>query len=386
MLHVKRLKPNQELVEIDRRIFFTKTETRGARPKFWIVGEQSKGGYYSYPYQNLLLKFNRNNLSQEHFGEVLYYAISKEAGARCVEYQLAEYTDEYGNVMEGVACPSYKTRDSEYDLSAYDLMRYTHDLSTLEDSAFPINTIDSYLDAIPVCSNIKRDEPLLQFVERDLTTMAIMDYLTGQTDRHWGNISFLFTSHNAFIDKTEAIKTASAYDNGCCFSLKRKNQALETLAGMLNAAKKDKNPEVYEQKVTDISKKLKPMLGVKTPLVRIADKLNPNDDPNFPKKVTHIENQEDWEETFLDEICEKVHSNKWVKRFIENLKHFNFDNVLKTIESQGDDIPKHVLDLSKHIFEHRYKTFFSHLEKYSSKAHGDDSQPKTIKENEGMEM
>ena len=386
MINIKKLRGAENLVEINGRVFITKDEFRGARPKFWIVGEKSKGGYFSYPTQNLLLKFSRNDLSLENYGEVLYWALSTTCNARCVEYQLATLEDEKGDIHHGVACPSYKNNDKQYDINGYDLMHFAYDLNATNPDTLEINTVQSYLKAIPVCTAIKPDSPLMPYLKNDLLKMAIMDYLTCQTDRHWGNISFLFQVYSNNITSFEAIKTASAYDNGCCFSLKRKAAAIQTFFNQLNRPALDGDLDTYAEKAEEISKKLQPMFGIKTSLIKIADKASPQDNPDFPKKVTHKQ-LPDWETTFLDELSEEIAKDPNLAQWALNMrKNFRFDHARKLIEKQFDEIPEYVYGLSEHLFTYRSEKLFNHLDKYIHKQSDSNIDTQTTQKNETSEL
>ena len=205
MLHIKQ--NSDKTVTINERVYKTSEELKGVRDKFWIdaVTPYSTSAYGA---SHILVKFNRNGLSCEDYGEVLYSALARSAGFRCTEYQLVEFVDKQGNLIQGVACPSYKRNDKEFDISGYDLQRFQHALSP-DKPDIPYNTVDSYIQCMKECMNLP-NETMLQYLEEDLIKIAFFDYICGHTDRHWDNISFVYNKSAMFLRNLRSTDTVTS--------------------------------------------------------------------------------------------------------------------------------------------------------------------------------
>ena len=181
-------------VNMGRSTYCVSRESRGCREKIWIHDCDENRQATNYRNSNLLIKFNRNDVSCEDYGEVLYYAFLKSCGARCTKYELAElceYVDGQEIKHSGVICPTYMHRKNEFEFSGFELQRY-QTLSKSKDNALTEpNTMCDYIKCIKDLMMDPKEEMLNQ-IKKDLIIMAFFDYITCQTDRHWGNVSFVF--------------------------------------------------------------------------------------------------------------------------------------------------------------------------------------------------
>lgn len=77
-------------IKMGKSTYNVSREPRGCREKIWIHDSDNNRQATNYRNSNLLIKFNRNDVSCENYGEILYYAFLKSCGARCTKYELAE--------------------------------------------------------------------------------------------------------------------------------------------------------------------------------------------------------------------------------------------------------------------------------------------------------
>lgn len=369
MLYIQQ--SSNKTVTIDSRVYRTNEEFIGARPKFWIIGEKSPYNNSSYNYRNnnMLLKFNRNGLSCEDYGEVLYSSLLRANGVRCTEYQLAEYTDKKGEVIHGVACPSYKHSDKELDISGYDLQRFQHSLKNETSPDLPYNTVDSYIQCIKQCMNLP-NATMLQYIEDDLIKIAFFDYICGHTDRHWDNISFVYNNHTVPNGNYEAIRVADCYDSGCSFMLNRKRAAIQTYANELKAAQRTNNTTKYESICKMLSDKSIPKFGITSSISEVVH--HSDDDPEFPKMILATSDP-NWEDTFLNELCSKIAHNPRLSTFIVSHRDtINIDTANTLALKEGNDIPDEILTVASAMVDSRLKTFDTYMFKYIDKINAND--------------
>ena len=368
MLHIKQ--NSDKTVTINERVYKTSEELKGVRDKFWIdaVTPYSTSAYGD---SHILVKFNRNGLSCEDYGEVLYSALARSAGFRCTEYQLVEFVDKQGNLIQGVACPSYKRNDKEFDISGYDLQRFQHALSP-DKPDIPYNTVDSYIQCMKECMNLP-NETMLQYLEEDLIKIAFFDYICGHTDRHWDNISFVYNNHKTMHGSYEAIRVADCYDSGCSFMLKRKREAVTTYANELKSAKKSGDMEKYESICQKLSEKAIPKFGITTSMSEKTYQRD-NDFPEYPKFLGPTTDP-NWEENFLDELCAKIADNPRLSTFIiSNRQKFTIENANRLAQLEGNEIPDDILMVAGAMVDTRLKTFEKHMDRYIEKLNHERSE------------
>ena len=359
---MQKIVDNQDgTLSMGKSTYTIRREPRGCREKIWIHDEDPNRQAINYRNSNCLIKFNRNDVSCENYGEILYYAFLKSCGARCTKYELASlYNYEDGKVIkhDGVICPTYMHRPREFEFSGYELQRYQNLYNPEADKPLAPNTVVGYIQCVRDLMLAPKEEMIRQ-IKIDLIKMAFFDYVTCQTDRHWGNVSFIFRAEELGNYSVEALRVASSYDNGCCFLFKRKEQALKTIANQLKVAQKLNNTDRYMGIMENISDKCVPCLGIITSLYQ-----NPAcDGEDYPFKL-EPKDEENWEQTFLNELCFAISKDEDLKKFFRNKKTFKLDNAREVLEHQGDTIPEELMYLASEIVDYRVEQVFRTLEKY----------------------
>lgn len=332
-------------------------EPRGCRPKLWLHYIDPNGHTF-FRTSHVLVKYSRNDVSCENYGEVLYYAFATSVGARCTKYELAKFhqiVDGEEVVRECVICPTYFHKAHECEYSGYDLQRYCYLSPNNSNLNLEPNTVESLVS----CASMLMDHPnaeMLRQSKRDLIKMAFLDYITGQTDRHWLNTTFIYRADEYDMKTTEALRVASSYDNGCCFLFKRKEQALRTIASQLRVAKKTGDQEKYREILENIAKKTAPCLGVYTTFYDAPDSF----DRERPEKLT-INRPDNWEEIFISELCEEIKKDSELRKFFKDKKKFNLNGAKEVLRAQHDDIPEDLLYLAEEIINFKVERVYEKL-------------------------
>lgn len=350
-------------IKMGKSTYNVSREPRGCREKIWIHDSDNNRQATNYRNSNLLIKFNRNDVSCENYGEILYYAFLKSCGARCTKYELAElceYDGEQEIKHSGVICPTYMHRENEFEFSGLELQRYQSLFKSSENKKTEPNTISEYIECIRDLMMDPKEEMLNQ-IKKDLIIMAFFDYITCQSDRHWGNVSFVFRAQEIVGHFSESLRVASSYDNGCSFMFNRKMQALETIASQLKVAKHLKDTDRHTSILERISNKSVPCLGIKTSVY------NPpvGEGDDYPSKL-QLNCDENWEEAFLNELCAEIIKDKQLVEFFRNKDLFKIDNARPILEEQGDIVPEPLMYLAGEIVDYRADLVFKTLEKYKN--------------------
>lgn len=332
-------------------------ELRGCRPKMWLHYKDPNGHTF-FRTSHVLMKYSRNDVSCENYGEVLYYAFATSVGARCTKYELAKFHQIVdGKVVERecVICPTYFHKAHECEYSSYDLQRYCYLTPNCSNLNLQPNTVESLVS----CASVLMDHPnvgMLRQCKRDLVKMAFLDYITGQTDRHWLNTTFIYRS-DVYDNKTsEALRVASSYDNGCCFLFKRKEQALKTIANQLRVAKKTGDREKYNEILDNIAKKTAPCLGIYTSFYDDPDTF----DRERPEKLS-INRPDNWEEIFINELCAEIKEDSELRKFFRFKSKFSLSGAKDVLKAQGDTIPEDLMFLAGEIVDFKVSRVYEKL-------------------------
>lgn len=349
-------------LSIGKSRFLIRQEPRGCREKVWIHDEDNNRQAINYRGSNCLIKFNRNDVSCENYGEVLYYAYLKSCGARCTKYELAELCQQVdGEVIKHdcVICPSYMHRPSEYEFSGYELQRYQYFYKSENGKMLSPNTVTSYVNCVRdlMCHP---NEEMIRHIKIDLVKMAFFDYITGQTDRHWENVAFIFRNEEMGTQMVEALRLASSFDNGCCFLFKRKEQALITIANQLRVAKKLNNIDKYMEILETISEKTAPCMGIITSFYNYPETY----EKEYSVKL-EMNRPKNWEQVFLNELCFAISKDPELKKFFKNKENFKLDKAREVLKEQGDVIPEDLIFLAGEIVDYRVAQVYRILEKYN---------------------
>lgn len=266
-------------------------EQRGKRAKFWFEFLNRDDGRW-------LFKQNSADNTCEDIGEILYYEICRQVGLPCAEYHLASFV-ENGVEVHGVITKDYNPK-KYVEISGATLLigyrNFIYDNENGKEIGIK-NTLHSYEAAL---NNLKQNNSEIEIDEScmmQLKKMCLIDYLTGQMDRHAYNVTFLVNEEGKLIP-------AQIYDNGNCFRFNRSTKYLQTMAEQ--SVKTQKPYGLLE----NLFKRSAPMLGVST--CTICDEYN-----QASGAWTMIP-KEGMLETFEEELAELVLQNPELQSFFIN--------------------------------------------------------------------
>ena len=228
-------------------------EQRGKRAKFWFEFLNRDDGRW-------LFKHNSLNNTCEDIGEILYYEICRQVGLPCAEYHLASFV-ENGVEVHGVITKDYNPKKYVEISGATLLIGYRNFIYDNENGReIGIkNTLQSYELALKNLQQNNADIIIDDSCMMQLKKMCLIDYLTGQMDRHAYNVTFLLDENNRLIP-------TQIYDNGNCFRFNRSTKYLQTMAEQSSQTKKPYGL------LENLFKRSAPMLGVST--CTICDEYN----------------------------------------------------------------------------------------------------------------
>ena len=228
-------------------------EQRGKRAKFWFEFLNRDDGRW-------LFKQNSADNTCEDIGEILYYEICRQVGLPCAEYHLASFV-ENGVEVHGVITKDYNPK-KYVEISGATLLigyrNFIYDNENGKEIGIK-NTLHSYEAAL---KNLKQNNSEIEIDEScmmQLKKMCLIDYLTGQMDRHAYNVTFLLDENNRLIP-------TQIYDNGNCFRFNRSTKYLQTMA------EQNVNTKKPYGLLENLFKRSAPMLGVST--CTICDEYN----------------------------------------------------------------------------------------------------------------
>lgn len=323
----------EKCVILGDKVYRFVEEVRGAREKFWLV--QNMGAYLNQPYKNqqILFKFNRNDVSCENWGEIYASRIAKQIHLPCVEYHLAKYI-EGDQVTHGVVCGSFKKNDNEVEISVFELQKYADKIKN-------INTVDETtrlaVDMIPDGVN---KNFYFTFIRDNLIKQCIFDFLLAQTDRHWFNTAMLVYYENGRY----YMRKADCYDSGCVAFLKRKFSAIEGISREI------KKQGEGSQRLHDLLSGYVPMMGIKTSTVEINRDKNPDEKEKLKPKSGNIT------EIFLDELTDEILNNAEIAVFYQKLKsRLNVKKITENMAVEGIEPPQAVADMVELVVGYQFQ-------------------------------
>lgn len=184
---------------------FVAEENKGICQKEWI---KISGIYYLYK-EN---KTRSNYINCESFGEYVYNIIGKEVGVNVVDIEVVCGKNSEDNVY-GCIVRSFIDKNVDEIISLSDVVRYYQENNYLRNERVHVVFDSCFHIASAVCdyateNNKRCDENALLL---DLQKMCILDFFTGQVDRHESNIEFIISKGD------NELKLSPVFDNGYCF-------------------------------------------------------------------------------------------------------------------------------------------------------------------------
>ncbi len=348
MVEIKEVEHDGEkLLEVWDRVYSREENPIGVRSKFWAVRRGGKLIFEPPIVTDLLFKYNRNDLSSEDIGEVISSKFYKLCGLNVVDYYSAEFTDIEGKKVTGVICGSYKRTNTEVETSGYALQcaltPFSYNKNTGE-ACKEINTVYGFIDDLDfIYGDTPQKEKFLTIIKNELIKQSLLDFLIAQSDRHWTNTTFLEYFNK---DHEYRIRKASCYDNGCIAFLKRKREAIDTFASMIDG------DYLSSPVMKSLMDKYCPMFGIKSSTclidTRVANKYN-----RFDK--IKINPDPKVKDVYLKELVDEIMHNAEIAFFYIKLKEsigynpsdksINLKPMFKSLQDNGEDIPKSIEEL-----------------------------------------
>lgn len=335
-------KDGKEYVITNDTVYLVVDDYRGVREKFWIV-EVDRNGQIKENGKSKLFKYNRNEVSCENWGEIFANAVANEIGVDCVKYEQANLYSKNGELITtGVICDSYKENMNSLEYSGFSIQSRVanHLFDNFNGQTISnINTVVGFTECISDIFDGVLSEEEIQSIKNELTKQAIFDFVLAQTDRHWFNTTFLIDD----VDGNLQVSKASAYDNGCCAYLKRKESSIEGMSKEIGKAGKD------SPYLTNKLEQYCPMFGFSTSTVELDQK-------NLSKLI--IPDAEKGREIFLTEICNEIATNPEIAIFFKSLvtriqsKNF-IPKILGKLAERGEEPPIYVTKMVKDVMEHQ---------------------------------
>ena len=301
-------------------------EQRGKRAKFWFRFLNQNDDLWLFK-KNI---FNEDSL--EDYGEILYQAVCKQLNLPCAEYELVSMDQENGETLYGVISKNYNPKKCVEISGATLLTNYRNFVYDNENGreVGVKNTIENYEKALQHFATqanfiISEDCPFL------LKVLCLLDYLTGQSDRHAYNITFI-------LNQDGELTLAPFYDNGNAFLFNRAEKYLHSFI-----------QELYGKNDPDklINKRFKekaPMLGVKTSTV--------DDEFEEEKGVWNMYPKKDTLSIFEQELAQMIADEpKLLSFFINNLCNANV--IENACQEVGFENALHMRTVAEFIFNQR---------------------------------
>jgi hypothetical protein len=158
----------------------------GMLPKKWIVKDGSR----------YLMKGSESMMNQEPFNEKIVSDFLEMLNIDHVRYDLVNYKNNAYSL-----CKNMLTAENEL------IQAYYVEKSIKRDNK--ISNLDHYINCCAMFG-LKKD-----VIRNELEEMIVVDYLTANTDRHWGNFGILRNAETLSVEKL-----APLYDNGASFYTK----------------------------------------------------------------------------------------------------------------------------------------------------------------------
>lgn len=311
-------------------------EQRGKRAKFWFEFLNRDDGRW-------LFKQNSLENSCEDIGEILYYEICRQVGLPCAEYHLASFI-ENGVEVQGVITKDYNPKKL-VEISGATLLigyrNFIYDNKNGQDVGLK-NTLLNYQQALENLRALNEDISIDETCITQLQKLCLMDYLTGQMDRHAYNITFL-------LDDDGRVFPAQIYDNGNSF---RFNRSVQFLQGMSEEIARTRKPYgLLENKF----KRCAPMLGVSTSTIV--------DEYKQASGAWTMMPQEGKLEVFEEELAELILQNPELQSFFINKIHGEpiIAHACKAVGFEEEDA--YLQNVAEFIFEKRAQRLFKLLQK-----------------------
>lgn len=331
---MKTIKKLDDKVILDGQEMSLSADTRGKRAKFWIESGKTERK------RDYLVKFSRNEVSCENFGEILFSRLCQQVGLDCVDYHLVT-VEEGQEQSQGVISENYNASINDFEVSAYTLAEAYKNFSYDNFAGLEIeskHTIDFYIEALKVVT--KCSDSVLEKLRNDLLKLSLLDYLTMQSDRHWFNISF---SLNSLIGD-DSLKLTKIYDSGNCFLLNRGRRTISEYAKQF-ARSRNLDKLIFDYTVTK-----QPMLGLSTDLTQLETSIKDDNTAGSQKMISRcdVKSLEIFERELAEEIVRNAELGNFFALAIDKL---SVEEAVKDIRESEGDCPDYVEQVATSILD-----------------------------------
>lgn len=324
---------------------------KGANCKFWISNKDIKEG--------LLFKYSKyRNKDEEQqratfYGELIVDMICFYNNIPHTGYYPCCIIMKNGEVLKGSLSTNYK--QGKYDMeysgeninTRYRQSQYDNNNGKIDHIEY--NTVYEYIKQLEYLYPHRLDKDKIEEMKDYLLKIAVLDFLTLQKDRHWGNLGFMANQ----IKGIKSLTYIPVFDSECCFCL---DEPLSTIEAYSQIVRNNKNP--YSRLIRPManSKSNVPLLGIKRTLVDndISNRL-------VYRKFKKDEEQSNYE-IFLEDLVEELNKNPKLMAFYKNLKEFD----LKGKMLQVGYFPDAVIDIAPELYKERINMIEKALEKQRS--------------------
>ncbi len=330
-----------ERLKTSRNSLFTTAENqRGANCKFWIKNNTIPEGLL-FKYSRLRGSKDDAPLKTTFYGEFIVDMIAYHTGLEHTGYYPCEIHMNDGSILVGSLSTNYKQGIYDKEFSAKNIdERYRNSQYDNNDGIInevERNTVYGSIEQLKYLYPHRFSDERFDEFKDYLLKLSLLDFLTIQIDRHWGNYGWMFNEQEG-IKSLTAIPT---FDNECCFCLDDVPEKAEAVAFNIKNTK-DPMGRIIMPKAG--SKKNTPLLGIKT-----ATCVNDKGDRIVPRASKPGEiNVYD---VYLDELAFEIENNPELKEFYERVKNFN----LKAEMKNAGYFPDAIMDVVSALFEARLK-------------------------------
>lgn len=167
--------------------------------------------------ERYLLKAGSQPFKQEPFNEVLGFELADCLGLDCVKYVIFNVKGE-----EVSACKNFITPNTEL-VPAWQLIKNTN----------KPNHISSYDWYLGICKNLG-----IKDIEEKTNDMLVLDYLLGNTDRHYNNFGLIRD-----VETLEFIGVAPIFDSGTSMYYNKLESQIDIRGNVLSKPFRNTHPE-----------------------------------------------------------------------------------------------------------------------------------------------
>ncbi len=338
-----------ERLKSSENSFFTSAENqKGANCKFWMKNNNIREGLL-FKYSKLRTADQTTPLKTTFYGEFIVDMLCYHTGLEHTGYYPCEIHMKDGSFLIGSLSTNYKQGYYDKEFSAkniderYKNSQYDNNDGVVKD--VECNTVYGFIEQLAYLYPHRIGKETLNAFKNYLLKVALLDFVTMQIDRHWGNYGVMFNEKFGI----KSLVNIPTFDNECCLCLDDVLEKMEAIAQNI-ACTKDPMKRIIMPKAS--SKKMTPLLGIKT-----ATCINDKGSRLVPKPLeTGKPNNYD---VFLSELVEEIQNNSELANFYGKIKNFDLKSEMK----RAGYFPDSVTEVVTMLFDARLKMIEDAFEK-----------------------